>query len=82
MRHTSISRYVPIYFILILISISSNLPAQYIKLTWNLNPENDIKYYIIHRTSGSSPETDIATVPATDITFHDYDIVAGQTEEK
>ena len=78
MRHTSISRYVPFYFIIIIICIGSNLNAQYIKLTWSPNPENDIKHYVIHRASGGGSETEIAIVSATDTTFLDYDIVTSQ----
>ncbi len=79
MRCASNRRYIPPVFIIILISISSNLNAQHIKLAWNPNPEIDIKYYVIYKASTRSQETDIATVPATDTIFLDHDIVTGQT---
>ncbi|MBN1349029.1 T9SS type A sorting domain-containing protein [candidate division KSB1 bacterium] len=70
------------YFsIIILVTIFSNseIKSQTIKISWNLNPENDVKYYCIFKKTTSGPESEIAKVSSTDSSYLDHDIVLGQT---
>ncbi|MBN1559805.1 T9SS type A sorting domain-containing protein [candidate division KSB1 bacterium] len=53
----------------------TRLSAYAIQVTWELNPESDIKHYSIYRASSMNPETEIAQVPASQSLFVDQDIV-------
>ena len=79
MKYTAYQGFIFPFCILISIFISSDLKGQHIKLTWSPNPENDIKNYVIYRASTTSQETEIASVPLTDTSYLDYDIIIGET---
>jgi len=53
------------------------LNAAAVKLTWQLNPENDVEYYCVYKDTVSNPSKEVAKVPATDSTFIDPDIAFG-----
>lgn len=63
--------------IFVLCSLST-LPAQKILLKWNPNPDVDVKYYSIYRASVFQDETEIAQIPADQLSYEDYDIVRGE----
>ena len=58
--------------------ICKEIKAQAIQLTWDSNPELDIKYYGIYKDVSDNPEIEITKVYTPDTTYLDRDIVPGQ----
>ncbi|MBN1466509.1 T9SS type A sorting domain-containing protein [candidate division KSB1 bacterium] len=53
----------------------TRLSAYAIQVTWELNPESDIKHYTIYRASSVNSETEIAQVPASESAYIDHNII-------
>ena len=71
-------KYIVFLVIVIYIFNSGELYSQAVRLIWNKNPEQDVEYYIIYRSTSPDPVNEISKVNATDTTYVDSEIVENQ----
>jgi hypothetical protein len=66
--------------VLFLLSLTNDVLAQKVELTWSPNPESDLEQYVLYRavSSPDAEEVEIASVPATETAYQDRDIFVGE----